>query len=163
MWLIMFEISSTCDKNQGVFVPSERPRICPKSVVIFPISTSPILCTVSSGYFQKRNASRFVLTSYLKPVHRFRRDFQWSGKYTPISKNVVGENDECQSSNGNCTTEKKCGYWILIGNNIFRDAGSVQCRASMASHMVCPHFSEFSGRDFIFLRRLWKDSGTLYF
>ena len=30
--------------------------------------------------------------------------------YTPISKNVVGENDECQLSNGGCTTEKKCGY-----------------------------------------------------
>ena len=30
--------------------------------------------------------------------------------YTAISKNVVGENDECQLSNGDCTTEKKCGY-----------------------------------------------------
>ena len=27
-----------------------------------------------------------------------------------ISKNVVRENDECQLSNGDCTTEKKCGY-----------------------------------------------------
>ena len=27
-----------------------------------------------------------------------------------ISKNVVGENDECQLSNGDCTTERKCGY-----------------------------------------------------
>ena len=23
---------------------------------------------------------------------------------------VVGENDECQLSNGDCVTEKKCGY-----------------------------------------------------
>ena len=38
--------------------------------------------------------------------------------YTPISKNVVGEIDECQLSNGDCTTEKKCGYWILIANNL---------------------------------------------
>ena len=30
--------------------------------------------------------------------------------YTAISKNVVGENDECQLSNGDCTTEMKCGY-----------------------------------------------------
>ena len=30
--------------------------------------------------------------------------------YTAISKNVVGENDECQLSNGDLTTEKKCGY-----------------------------------------------------
>ena len=30
--------------------------------------------------------------------------------HTAISKNVVGENDECQLSNGDCTTEKKCGY-----------------------------------------------------
>ena len=30
--------------------------------------------------------------------------------YTATSKNVVGENDECQLSNGNCTTERKCGY-----------------------------------------------------
>ena len=27
-----------------------------------------------------------------------------------ISKNVVRDNDECQLSNGDCTTEKKCGY-----------------------------------------------------
>ena len=30
--------------------------------------------------------------------------------YTAISRNVVGENDECQLSNGDCTTEKNCGY-----------------------------------------------------
>ena len=30
--------------------------------------------------------------------------------HRPISKNVVGENDECQLSNGDCTNEKKCGY-----------------------------------------------------
>ena len=30
--------------------------------------------------------------------------------YIAISKNVVRENDECQLSNGDCTTEKKCGY-----------------------------------------------------
>ena len=30
--------------------------------------------------------------------------------YIAISKNVVGENDECQLSNGDCTTEKKRGY-----------------------------------------------------
>ena len=29
--------------------------------------------------------------------------------------------------------------------------------------MVCPYSSEFSGRDFIFLMRLWKDNRTLYF
>ena len=75
MWLIMLEILSTYDKKQGqVFLP-ERPRIYPRSEVIFPISTSAILCTVSSGYFQKRNASRLVLTSYLKPVRRFQKGF----------------------------------------------------------------------------------------
>ena len=31
-------------------------------------------------------------------------------RYIAISKNVVGENDECQLSNGECTTERKCGY-----------------------------------------------------
>ena len=30
--------------------------------------------------------------------------------YTPISKNVVGENGEWQLSNGNCTTERNCGF-----------------------------------------------------
>ena len=30
--------------------------------------------------------------------------------HTAISKNVVGENDEYQLSNGDCTTERKCGY-----------------------------------------------------
>ena len=32
-------------------------------------------------------------------------------KYTAISKNVVGENDERQLSNGDCTTEKE--MWVL--------------------------------------------------
>ena len=31
-------------------------------------------------------------------------------EHIAISKNVVGENDECQLSNGDCTTERKCGY-----------------------------------------------------
>ena len=62
--------------------------------------------------------------------------------YTPISKNVVGENDECQLSKGDCTTEMKCRYWISIENIISRKAGSIQCRPLMASHMVCPYSSE---------------------
>ena len=33
-------------------------------------------------------------------------------------------------------------------------------RPSMASDMVCPNSSEFSGRGFIFLRRLLQYSGT---
>ena len=33
-----------------------------------------------------------------------------SSMYTPISKNVVGENGEWQLSNGNCTTERNCGF-----------------------------------------------------
>ena len=32
--------------------------------------------------------------------------------YTPISKNVVGEYGEWQLSNGNCTTERNCGFHI---------------------------------------------------
>ena len=32
-------------------------------------------------------------------------------RYTAISKNVVGENDECQLSNGDSRTEKK--MWVL--------------------------------------------------
>ena len=35
---------------------------------------------------------------------------RFASRYTAISKNVVGENDECQLSNGDCTTERKCGY-----------------------------------------------------
>ena len=27
-----------------------------------------------------------------------------------FQKMLSGENDECQLSNGDCTTEKKCGY-----------------------------------------------------
>ena len=30
--------------------------------------------------------------------------------HAAISKNVVGDNDKCQLSNGDCKTEKKCGY-----------------------------------------------------
>ena len=32
--------------------------------------------------------------------------------YTPISKNVVGENGEWQLSKGNCATERNCGFHI---------------------------------------------------
>ena len=32
--------------------------------------------------------------------------------------NYIQENDECQLLNGDCTTEKKCGYWILIVNKL---------------------------------------------
>ena len=56
-------------------------------------------------------------------------------KYTAISKNV-GENDECQLSNGDCTTKKKCGYWVLMANKLHY-AGSIHCRPSMANHTVC--------------------------
>ena len=35
---------------------------------------------------------------------------EMNGIHTAISKNVVEKNDECQLSNGDCTTEKKCGY-----------------------------------------------------
>ena len=35
---------------------------------------------------------------------------QLTKEHIAISKNVVGENVECQLSNGDCTTEKKCGY-----------------------------------------------------
>ena len=38
--------------------------------------------------------------------------------YTANSKNAVGENDECQLSHGDCTTEKKYGNLILIENNL---------------------------------------------
>ena len=33
-----------------------------------------------------------------------------ASRYVAIAKNVVRENDECQLSNDDCTTEKKCGY-----------------------------------------------------
>ena len=36
--------------------------------------------------------------------------------YTYFKKSCR-QNDKCQWSNSDCTTEKKCGYWILIGNN----------------------------------------------
>jgi len=42
------------------------------------------------------------------PITRF-------GRHTyllTISKNVVGEKGECHLSNGNCTTEKNCGFHI---------------------------------------------------
>ena len=35
-----------------------------------------------------------------------------SSTHTLISKNVVGENGEWQLSNGDCTTERNCGFHI---------------------------------------------------
>ena len=84
-------------------------------------------------------------------VWNFRIWSQWFGNhlavpsYTAISKNVVGENDERQLSNGDCTTEKKCGYWILIGNNL------PWCRL----HTV-PTFDDESYGLSIFFRIQWQ-------
>ena len=47
-----------------------------------------------------------MLKNWLSAFHVF------CGVYTPISKNVVGENGEWQLSNGNCTTERNCGFHI---------------------------------------------------
>ena len=79
----------------------------------------------------------------------------WLSGYTSISKNVEGCNDECQLSKGGCTTEKKCGYWIFIGNNLPR------CRL----HTVATFDGKSYGLSlFVWIRRcLWKDSGMLYF
>ena len=48
----------------------------------------------------------FYLQGKVKP-------FSWTKKiHTPISENVVGENGEWQLSDGNCTTERNCGFHI---------------------------------------------------
>ena len=39
----------------------------------------------------------------------------FSPLYTPISKNVVGQNGDWQLSNVNCTTERNCG--LVCKNN----------------------------------------------
>ena len=62
---------------------------------------------------------RAIAGSQLKARENNCKQFSfWLAKNIAISKNVVGENDECQLSNGDCTTERKCGYWILIGNKL---------------------------------------------
>ena len=47
----------------------------------------------------------------------------------PISEKVVGENGDWQLSNGECTTERNCGFLILMVNNqlskLVNDAGSI--------------------------------------
>ena len=45
-------------------------------------------------------------------------------KYTPISKNVVGENGEWQLSNGNCTTERNCGFHIWYAKTMSSSRGA---------------------------------------
>ena len=50
-----------------------------------------------------------TLTSAM-PMQAWDDDKPGETGYIAISKNVVGENDECQLSNGECTTERKCGY-----------------------------------------------------
>ena len=44
--------------------------------------------------------------------------------YTPISKNVVGENGEWQLSNGNCTTERNCGFYIWYAKTMSSSRGA---------------------------------------
>ena len=52
----------------------------------------------------------------------------YSGIYL-FQKNVVGENGDWQLSNGDCTTERKCGFLILMVNNqlskLVNDARSI--------------------------------------
>ena len=43
--------------------------------------------------------------------------------YTPISKHVVGQNGEWQLSNGNCTTERNCGFHIWYAKTISSSRG----------------------------------------
>ena len=44
--------------------------------------------------------------------------------YTPISKNVVGGNSESQLSNGNCTTERNCGFHIWYAKTMSSSRGA---------------------------------------
>ena len=44
--------------------------------------------------------------------------------HTPISKNVVGENGEWQLSNGNCTTERNCGFYIWYAKTMSSSRGA---------------------------------------
>ena len=37
---------------------------------------------------------------------------------TPISKNVVGDSDEWQLSNGDYTTERNCGFYIWYAKRV---------------------------------------------
>ena len=44
--------------------------------------------------------------------------------YTPISKNVVGDNGEWQLSNENCTTERNCGFHIWYAKTMSSSRGA---------------------------------------
>ena len=48
---------------------------------------------------------------------------QGTRTYTPISKNV-GENSEWHLSNGNCTTEKNCGFHIWYAKTMSSSPGA---------------------------------------
>ena len=65
-------------------------------------------------WIKERSISCFVKCGFIYLPARLarlaRQSVDQRTKYIAISKNVVRENDECQLSNGNCTTEKKCGY-----------------------------------------------------
>ena len=45
------------------------------------------------------------------------------GLHTPISKTVVGKNGEWQLSNGNCTTERNCGFYIWYAKTMCSSRG----------------------------------------
>jgi len=44
--------------------------------------------------------------------------------YTPISKNVVGENGEWLLSNGNCTPERDCDFHIWYAKTMSSSRGA---------------------------------------
>ena len=46
------------------------------------------------------------------------------GLYTPISKNVVGENGEWHLSNRNCTTKRKCGFHLWYAKTMCSSRGA---------------------------------------
>ena len=61
--------------------------------------------------------SRFNKSSHFYSI-------QESRIYKPISKNVVGQNGEWQLSNGNCTTERNCGFHIWYAKTASSSRGA---------------------------------------
>ena len=84
------------------------------------------------------------------PVNFVEKFLHFLCTYTPISKNVVGENGEWQLTNGNCTTERNCGFHI---NEFFAWRETRELKQPRRRQLHKPHkFAYLTVKNSIFAR-----------
>ena len=72
-----------------------------------------MICVTAGGTFGKGKVCGLIIAVFFFTLENLSDGSMLLAFSTNIhlfQKNLVRENDECQWLNGDCTTEKKCGY-----------------------------------------------------